>query len=257
MGFFGVSTAACKAKNGVFYGGKKTLYIATETPTLIGKVGEVKALVREDRENISNTLKEGIKLLRNLTENDDKRVKEVVNYLVKREKQAQDLIDLASNQSILKTIIDSISKFRTIKDLLGSLTDVKKNYLDKVNVIVEERGAKILKDSSKIILQPNDVISFDMLKGVQILKSEHDVIKKDYKIQVDDYLRNKKIVDNGLTHGINVNLNYTNGIDKIYSIDFAKTTYNLKNVSQDKDKVSLNVALDLTNYHVKKYRFVV
>ena len=163
---------------------RKHLYIATETPTLIGKVGEVKALVREDRENISNTLKEGIKLLRNLTENDDKRVKEVVNYLVKREKQAQYLIDLASNQSILKTIIDSISKFRTIKDLLGSLTDVKKNYLDKVNVIVEERGSKILKDSSKIILKPNDVISFDMLKGVQILKSEHDVIKKIIKYKL-------------------------------------------------------------------------
>ena len=109
-------------------------------------------------------------------------------------------------------------RFTELYSNFNNLKNMDETYIKPINEIVQERGTNIVKKASNIVIHPEKVENFDMFSGIQILKTEHDVKKKEYYEKMNKEVLSKIDKDfSGIVHGMNLNLFYNDNIAEFYT----------------------------------------
>lgn len=161
------------------------------------------------------------------------------------EKEKKELQDKINNRT---------KEYTDIFDTIGSFKDVDKNYKKRFDNVVGILGTKIIKDATDIIFEPEKIPNFDMLLGLNIVKSEHDAVKYDYETEMLKILDDSKyaVHNGGVGQGLNINLRYDNKVKPIYlntNIDML----HYSNVNNHMNRVVLSNEL---GYTPNKFDFV-
>ncbi len=200
-------------------------------------INTVRNTISSEKDKINKLLDTNIEYLKKLNDKNDPTIKASIEKLEERKKEIQKAIELLD--SVNKKIdnltvgnafslgLELLTNINTIRTTINNMKNYKENYLKPAEDIISIKGGEIVGNINKIINHSEKVPSFDMLLGLNIVKSEHDAIKYDYekamleKLKEDAY----KPHDEGISHGLNVNLLYANKAMPLYvntNIDFAR-----------------------------------
>lgn len=229
-----------------------------------------KGIVKKGMEDLGSTIVDKFnKLGKELEENKEKAKKYVcekfpnVSKLVsklfpnicKKEEIENKIAQIEKEKKELQNKINNRTKeYTDIFDTIGSFKDVDKNYKQRFNNVVGILGTKIIKDATDIIFEPEKIPNFDMLLGLNIVKSEHDAVKYDYETKMLKILDDSKyaVHNGGVGQGLNINLRYDNKVKPIYlntNIDML----HYSNVNNHMNRVVLSSEL---GYTPNKFDFV-
>ena len=229
--------------------------------TIVDKFNELGKEAEKTLEEIKNISKEAIDRLKlfwctisgkgrenciNEYENEKKIRKEEkekrIAQIEKEKKELQEKIDKRTHEYI------------DIFDTIGSFKDVDKNYKQPFNNVVGILGTKIIKDATDIIFAPEKIPNFDMLLGLNIVKSEHDAVKYDYEAKMLKKLNEPKyaVHNGGVGQGLNINLRYDNKVKPIY-LNTNVDMLHYSNVNNHMNRVALSNEL---GYTPNKFDFV-
>lgn len=173
-----------------------------------------------------------------------------------RKTQKEERIKQIENEK--KALQDKINnrtkEYTDIFDTIGSFKDVDKNYKQPFNNVVGILGTKIIKDATDIIFAPEKIPNFDMLLGLNIVKSEHDAVKYDYETEMLKILDDSKyaVHNGGVGQGLNINLRYDNKVKPIY-LNTNVDMLHYSNVNNHMNRVVLSNEL---GYTPNKFDFV-
>lgn len=173
-----------------------------------------------------------------------------------RKTQKEERIKQIENEK--KALQDKINnrtkEYTDIFDTIGSFKDVDKNYKKRFDNVVGILGTKIIKDATDIIFAPETIPNFDMLLGLNIVKSEHDAVKYDYEAKMLKKLNEPKyaVHNGGVGQGLNVNLRYDNKVKPIY-LNTNVDMLHYSNVNNHMNRVVLSNEL---GYTPNKFDFV-
>lgn len=212
------------------------------------KNGIVKEGMKDLESTIKDELKKGWKEAEKKWEETKcwfKPSEECSKRIAKIEEEKKELQDNINNRT---------QKYTDIFDTIGSFKDVDKNYKQPFNNVVGILGTKIIKDATDIIFAPEKIPNFDMLLGLNIVKSEHDAVKYDYEKKMLEELNKPKyaVHNGGVGQGLNINLRYDNKVKPIYlntNIDML----HYSNVNNHMNRVVLSNEL---GYTPNKFDFV-
>lgn len=224
---------------------------------------------KENNEKIKNALDETNKFIQELEEDvkhsdkynskEKKEITKSVEELKERIKEIESGLklipkDLKIIDIILKIIKDPINSIPTLINMVKNFKDPKTRLLDPLNNIVGIKGTKMVKDATDIIFEPENVPNFDMLLGLNIVKSEHDAVKYDYEKKMLEELNKPKyaVHNGGVGQGLNINLRYDNKVKPIY-LNTNVDMLHYSNVNNHMNRVALSNEL---GYTPNKFDFV-
>ena len=174
------------------------------------KLLDVRKIVDDNKKEILEVLDDGIATLKKFDDNSEK-VKNSIKNLEDRKKDIENLVHLAALDWSKIRFTELYSNFNNLKNM-------DETYIKPINEIVQERGTNIVKKASNIVIHPEKVENFDMFSGIQILKTEHDVKKKEYYEKMKKEVLSKIDKDfSGIVHGMNLNLFYNDNIAEFYT----------------------------------------
>ena len=187
------------------------------------------------------------------------RIKYEENYEKEKEtRKTQKEARIAQIEKEKKALQDKINnrtkEYTDIFDTIGSFKDVDKNYKQRFDNVVGILGTKIIKDATDIIFEPEKIPNFDMLLGLNIVKSEHDAVKYDYETKMLKILDDSKyaVHNGGVGQGLNINLRYDNKVKPIY-LNTNIDVLHYSNVNNHMNRVVLSNEL---GYTPNKFDFV-
>lgn len=187
------------------------------------------------------------------------RIKYEENYEKEKEtRKTQKEARIAQIEKEKKALQDKINnrtkEYTDIFDTIGSFKDVDKNYKQRFDNVVGILGTKIIKDATDIIFEPEKIPNFDMLLGLNIVKSEHDAVKYDYETKMLKILDDSKyaVHNGGVGQGLNINLRYDNKVKPIY-LNTNVDMLHYSNVNNHMNRVALSNEL---GYTPNKFDFV-
>lgn len=212
------------------------------------KNGIVKEGMKDLESTIKDELKKGWKEAEKKWEETKcwfKPSEECSKRIAKIEEEKKELQDNINNRT---------QKYTDIFDTIGSFKDVDKNYKQRFDNVVGILGTKIIKDATDIIFAPEKIPNFDMLLGLNIVKSEHDSVKYDYEAKMLKKLNEPEyaVHNGGVGQGLNVNLRYDNKVKPIYLNTNIDMLY-YSNVNNHMNRVVLSSEL---GYTPNKFDFV-
>lgn len=200
-------------------------------------INTVRNTISSEKDKINKLLDTNIDYLKKLNDKNDPTIKASIEKLEDRKKEIQKALELldsvnkkVDNLSALNALslgLELLANVKTIKTTVNNIKNYKESYLKPAEDIISIKGGEIVGNINKILNHPEKVPSFDMLLGLNVVKSEHDAIKYDYEKAMLEKLKEEayKPNDKGVSHGLNVNLLYTNKIVPLYvntNFDFAK-----------------------------------
>lgn len=212
------------------------------------KNGIVKEGMKDLESTIKDELKKGWKEAEKKWEETKcwfKPSEECSKRIAKIEEEKKELQDNINNRT---------QKYTDIFDTIGSFKDVDKNYKQRFDNVVGILGTKIIKDATDIIFEPEKIPNFDMLLGLNIVKSEHDAVKYDYEKKMLEELNKPKyaVHNGGVGQGLNINLRYDNKVKPIY-LNTNVDMLHYSNVNNHMNRVALSNEL---GYTPNKFDFV-
>ena len=173
----------------------------------------------KNKKKINEALEKNIAFLKTLNDKDDKKIKESIKELENRKKEIETSLSILENinktlqnLNVLSAIglsAEIYSKWGTIKSTINSFKNYKEAYLKPVDEIIGIKGTEYIKGVSDIVKHPERVESFDMFRGLQILKSENDIVGVDFTSKLNKYIDKEYKPYYGVAQGINVNINYS------------------------------------------------
>ena len=179
----------------------------------------IKNVLLENKDKINKLLDDNIKFLKTLNDKDDKKIKKSIKELENRKKEIETSLSILENidktlknlkfWNVVKLSAEIYSKWGTIKSTINSFKNYKKAYLKPVDEIIGIKGTEYIKGVSDIVKHPERVESFDMFRGLQILKSENDIVSVDFTSKLNKYIDKEYKPYYGVAQGINVNINYS------------------------------------------------
>lgn len=229
-----------------------------------------KGIVKEGMKDLNSTIVDKFnKLGKELEENKEKAKKYVCekfpNFLklvsklfpniCKKEEIENKIAQIEKEKKALQDKINNRTKeYTDIFDTIGSFKDVDKNYKKRFDNVVGILGTKIIKDATDIIFAPETIPNFDMLLGLNIVKSEHDAVKYDYETKMLKILDDSKyaVHNGGVGQGLNINLRYDNKVKPIY-LNTNVDMLHYSNVNNHMNRVALSNEL---GYTPNKFDFV-
>lgn len=216
----------------------------------------------KNRDKINEILDESVSLLKTMNKemynNKNKTINNTINELVKTKQNIQSTINVISGKTFKDVkwynVLSVISDVKKFIETIFSMRDVDKNYKANIENVVGEFGTKMVKDATDIIFAPETIPNFDMLLGLNIVKSEHDAVKYDYETKMLKILDDSKyaVHNGGVGQGLNINLRYDNKVKPIYlntNIDML----HYSNVNNHMNRVVLSNEL---GYTPNKFDFV-
>lgn len=219
----------------------------------------------ENNKKIKNVLDETNKLIQELEEdvkqsgkynpNEKKEITKSVEELKERIKEIESGLKLIPKDLRIKDIISNLIKdIPTLINMVQNFKDPKTRLLDPLNNIVGVKGTKMVNDATDIIFVPETIPNFDMLLGLNIVKSEHDAVKYDYETKILKKLNEPKyaVHNGGVGHGLNINLRYDNKVKPIY-LNTNVDMLHYSNVNNHMNRVVLSNEL---GYTPNKFDFV-
>lgn len=219
----------------------------------------------ENNKKIKNVLDETNKLIQELEEdvkqsgkynpNEKKEITKSVEELKERIKEIESGLKLIPKDLRIKDIISNLIKdIPTLINMVQNFKDPKTRLLDPLNNIVGVKGTKMVNDATDIIFAPETIPNFDMLLGLNIVKSEHDAVKYDYETKILKKLNEPKyaVHNGGVGHGLNINLRYDNKVKPIY-LNTNVDMLHYSNVNNHMNRVVLSNEL---GYTPNKFDFV-
>lgn len=211
-----------------------------------------KGIVKEGMKDLESTIKDELKKVGKEAEKKWEETKcwfkpseECSKRIAKIEEEKKELQDNINNRT---------QKYTDIFDTIGSFKDVDKNYKQPFNNVVGILGTKIIKDATDIIFAPETIPNFDMLLGLNIVKSEHDAVKYDYEAKMLKKLNKPEyaVHNGGVGQGLNINLRYDNKVKPIY-LNTNVDMLHYSNVNNHMNRVVLSNEL---GYTPNKFDFV-
>lgn len=211
-----------------------------------------KGIVKEGMKDLESTIKDELKKVGKEAEKKWEETKcwfkpseECSKRIAKIEEEKKELQDNINNRT---------QKYTDIFDTIGSFKDVDKNYKQRFDNVVGILGTKIIKDATDIIFEPEKIPNFDMLLGLNIVKSEHDAVKYDYETKMLKILDDSKyaVHNGGVGQGLNINLRYDNKVKPIY-LNTNVDMLHYSNVNNHMNRVVLSNEL---GYTPNKFDFV-
>lgn len=219
----------------------------------------------ENNKKIKNVLDETNKLIQELEEdvkqsgkynpNEKKEITKSVEELKERIKEIESGLKLIPKDLRIKDIISNLIKdIPTLINMVQNFKDPKTRLLDPLNNIVGVKGTKMVNDATDIIFAPETIPNFDLLLGLNIVKSEHDAVKYDYETKILKKLNEPKyaVHNGGVGHGLNINLRYDNKVKPIY-LNTNVDMLHYSNVNNHMNRVVLSNEL---GYTPNKFDFV-
>lgn len=219
----------------------------------------------ENNKKIKNVLDETNKFIQELEEdvkqsgkynsNEKKEITKSVEELKERIKEIESGLKLIPKDLRIKDIISNLIKdIPTLINMVQNFKDPKTRLLDPLNNIVGVKGTKMVNDATDIIFAPETIPNFDMLLGLNIVKSEHDAVKYDYEAKMLEKLKEPKyaVHNGGVGHGLNINLRYDNKVKPIY-LNTNVDMLHYSNVNNHMNRVALSNEL---GYTPNKFDFV-
>lgn len=220
----------------------------------------------ENNEKIKNVLDETNKFIQELEKdvkksskynsNEKKEIMKSVEKLKERIKEIKSGLDLIPNDLTVGAIISKLSIWNipTLIKMIQIFKDPKTTLLNPLDKIVGIKGTKMVKDATDIIFEPENVPNFDMLLGLNIVKSEHDAVKYDYEKKMLEELNKPKyaVHNGGVGQGLNINLRYDNKVKPIY-LNTNVDMLHYSNVNNHMNRVALSNEL---GYTPNKFDFV-
>ena len=223
----------------------------------------------ENNKKIKNALDETNKFIQDLEEDvkksdkynskEKKEITKSVEELKERIKEIESGLKLIPKDLKIIDVLGKIIKhpFKSIPTLIKMIQifkDPKTTLLNPLDKIVGIKGTKMVKDATDIIFEPEKIPNFDMLLGLNIVKSEHDAVKYDYETKMLKILDDSKyaVHNGGVGQGLNINLRYDNKVKPIYlntNIDML----HYSNVNNHMNRVVLSNEL---GYTPNKFDFV-
>lgn len=174
---------------------------------------------------------------------------------IRKEEKEKRIAQIEKEKKELQEKIDKRThEYIDIFDTIGSFKDVDKNYKQPFNKAVGILGTKIIKDATDIIFAPETIPNFDMLLGLNIVKSEHDAVKYDYEAKMLKKLNKPEyaVHNGGVGQGLNINLRYDNKVKPIY-LNTNVDMLHYSNVNNHMNRVALSNEL---GYTPNKFDFV-
>lgn len=215
-----------------------------------------KGIVKKGMEDLNSTILDKINKLGKEAE---KFLGEIICKIFPWSKKCSEskarIAQIENEKKALQDKIDNRTKeYTDIFDTIGSFKDVDKNYKQRFNNVVGILGTKIIKDATDIIFAPETIPNFDMLLGLNIVKSEHDAVKYDYEAKMLKKLNEPKyaVHNGGVGHGLNINLRYDNKVKPIY-LNTNVDMLHYSNVNNHMNRVALSNEL---GYTPNKFDFV-
>lgn len=220
----------------------------------------------ENNKKIKNVLDETNKFIQELEEdvkqsgkynsNEKKEIMKSVEELKGRIKEIKSGLDLIPNDLTFGAIISKLSIWNipTLIKMIQIFKDPKTTLLNPLDKIVGIKGTKMVKDATDIIFAPETIPNFDMLLGLNIVKSEHDAVKYDYEAKMLKKLNEPKyaVHNDGVGQGLNINLRYDNKVKPIY-LNTNVDMLHYSNVNNHMNRVALSNEL---GYTPNKFDFV-
>mgnify|MGYP005884274687 CR=1 FL=1 len=232
-------------------GCSKTTYLFNHRKEIVNIKNELKNEIIANKEKIDRTLEQFIYLLKKINKEfgDNPKITDEIQSLENTKSNIKGTIDFLDGNLINK-IINLVPFIETLR----SFTNVKENYTDKFDEIVGEFGTKMVKDATDIIFEPEKIPNFDMLLGLNIVKSEHDAVKYDYETEMLKILDDSKyaVHNGGVGQGLNINLRYDNKVKPIY-LNTNVDMLHYSNVNNHMNRVALSNEL---GYTPNKFDFV-
>jgi hypothetical protein len=221
---------------------------------------------KENNKKIKNVLDETNKFIQELEEdvkqsgkynsNEKKEIMKSVEELKGRIKEIKSGLDLIPNDLTFGAIISKLSIWNipTLIKMIQIFKDPKTTLLNPLDKIVGIKGTKMVKDATDIIFAPETIPNFDMLLGLNIVKSEHDAVKYDYETKMLKILDDSKyaVHNGGVGQGLNINLRYDNKVKPIY-LNTNVDMLHYSNVNNHMNRVALSNEL---GYTPNKFDFV-
>lgn len=219
----------------------------------------------ENNKKIKNVLDETNKFIQELEEdvkqsgkynsNEKKEITKSVEELKERIKEIESGLKLIPKDLRIKDIISNLIKdIPTLINMVQNFKDPKTRLLDPLNNIVGVKGTKMVNDATDIIFAPETIPNFDMLLGLNIVKSEHDAVKYDYEAKMFKKLNEPEyaVHNGGVGQGLNVNLRYDNKVKPIY-LNTNVDMLHYSNINNHMNRVALSNEL---GYTPNKFDFV-
>lgn len=216
----------------------------------------------KNRDKINEILDESVSLLKTMNKemynNKNKTINNTINELVKTKQNIQSTINVISGKTFKDVkwynVLSVISDVKNFIETIFSMRDVDKNYKANIENVVGEFGTKMVKDATDIIFAPETIPNFDMLLGLNIVKSEHDAVKYDYEAKMLKKLNEPKyaVHNGGVGQGLNINLRYDNKVKPIY-LNTNVDMLHYSNVNNHMNRVALSNEL---GYTPNKFDFV-
>lgn len=219
----------------------------------------------ENNKKIKNVLDETNKFIQELEEdvkqsgkynsNEKKEITKSVEELKERIKEIESGLKLIPKDLRIKDIISNLIKdIPTLINMVQNFKDPKTRLLDPLNNIVGVKGTKMVNDATDIIFAPETIPNFDMLLGLNIVKSEHDAVKYDYEAKMLKKLNKPEyaVHNGGVGQGLNINLRYDNKVKPIY-LNTNVDMLHYSNVNNHMNRVVLSNEL---GYTPNKFDFV-
>lgn len=219
----------------------------------------------ENNKKIKNVLDETNKFIQELEEdvkqsgkynsNEKKEITKSVEELKERIKEIESGLKLIPKDLRIKDIISNLIKdIPTLINMVQNFKDPKTRLLDPLNNIVGVKGTKMVNDATDIIFAPETIPNFDMLLGLNIVKSEHDAVKYDYETKMLKKLNKPEyaVHNGGVGQGLNINLRYDNKVKPIY-LNTNVDMLHYSNVNNHMNRVVLSNEL---GYTPNKFDFV-
>lgn len=216
----------------------------------------------KNRDKINEILDESVSLLKTMNKemynNKNKTINNTINELVKTKQNIQSTINVISGKTFKDVkwynVLSVISDVKNFIETIFSMRDVDKNYKANIENVVGEFGTKMVKDATDIIFAPEKIPNFDMLLGLNIVKSEHDAVKYDYEAKMLEKLNKPEyaVHNGGVGQGLNINLRYDNKVKPIY-LNTNVDMLHYSNVNNHMNRVVLSNEL---GYTPNKFDFV-
>ncbi|MDK9581963.1 hypothetical protein QQA44_03820 [Sneathia vaginalis] len=219
----------------------------------------------ENNKKIKNVLDETNKFIQELEEdvkqsgkynsNEKKEITKSVEELKERIKEIESGLKFIPKDLRIKDIISNLIKdIPTLINMVQNFKDPKTRLLDPLNNIVGVKGTKMVNDATDIIFAPETIPNFDMLLGLNIVKSEHDAVKYDYEAKMLKKLNEPEyaVHNGGVGQGLNVNLRYDNKVKPIY-LNTNVDMLHYSNINNHMNRVALSNEL---GYTPNKFDFV-
>lgn len=194
----------------------------------------------KNKKKINEALEKNIAFLKTLNDKDDKKIKRSIKELENRKKEIETSLSILENinktlpdfkiSDIPKLAIEIYIKWETIKSTINSFKNYKEAYLKPVDEIIGIKGTEYIKGVSDIVKHPERVESFDMFRGLQILKSENDIVSVDFASKLNKYIDKEYKPYYGVAQGLNININYSDLDNCVFTnLNFDNSIYSNNN----------------------------